>query len=122
MNKILEFETYLSISKTKFGIYLFDTKNRNNNGYPTNINKIDVGFEDRHSAEWLTLRSILLKDERGINRTNDFVSRVEALETHLTPSWGATTDLNKLKNLSEGFIHSNRMRNNALIRYHLNKY
>ena len=30
MNKILEFETYLSISKTKFGIYLFDTKNRNN--------------------------------------------------------------------------------------------
>ena len=30
MNEILEFETYLSISKTKFGIYLFDTKNRNN--------------------------------------------------------------------------------------------
>ena len=30
MNKILEFETYLSISKTKFGIYLFDTKNKNN--------------------------------------------------------------------------------------------
>ena len=30
MNEILEFETYLSISQTKFGIYLFDTKNRNN--------------------------------------------------------------------------------------------
>ena len=30
MNEILEFETYLSISRTKFGIYLFDTKNRNN--------------------------------------------------------------------------------------------
>ena len=30
MNKILEFETYLSISQIKFGIYLFDTKNRNN--------------------------------------------------------------------------------------------
>ncbi len=30
MNKILEFETYLSISQTKFGIYLFDTKNKNN--------------------------------------------------------------------------------------------
>ena len=30
MNEILEFETYLSISQTKFGIYLFDTKKRNN--------------------------------------------------------------------------------------------
>ena len=30
MNEILEFESYLSISQTKFGIYLFDTKNRNN--------------------------------------------------------------------------------------------
>ena len=30
MNEIFEFETYLSISRTKFGIYLFDTKNRNN--------------------------------------------------------------------------------------------
>ena len=30
MNEILEFETYLSISQTKFEIYLFDTKNRNN--------------------------------------------------------------------------------------------
>ena len=30
MNEILEFETYISISQIKFGIYLFDTKNRNN--------------------------------------------------------------------------------------------
>ena len=30
MSKILEFETFLSISQNKFGIYLFDTKNRNN--------------------------------------------------------------------------------------------
>ena len=30
MNEILEFETYLSISQNKFGIYLFDNKNRNN--------------------------------------------------------------------------------------------
>ena len=30
MNEILKFETYLSISRIKFGIYLFDTKNRNN--------------------------------------------------------------------------------------------
>jgi hypothetical protein len=30
MNEILEFETYLSISRIKFGIYLFDTKKRNN--------------------------------------------------------------------------------------------
>ena len=30
MNEILEFETYLSISQTKFEIYLFDTKNKNN--------------------------------------------------------------------------------------------
>ena len=30
MNEILDFETYLSISQNKFGIYLFDNKNRNN--------------------------------------------------------------------------------------------
>ena len=30
MIEILEFETYLSISQNKFGIYLFDNKNRNN--------------------------------------------------------------------------------------------
>ena len=30
MNEIFELETYLSISQTKFEIYLFDTKNRNN--------------------------------------------------------------------------------------------
>ena len=30
MNEILEFETYLSISQNKFGIYLFDNKNRKN--------------------------------------------------------------------------------------------
>ena len=30
MNKISEFETFLNVSKTKFGIYLFDTKNRKN--------------------------------------------------------------------------------------------
>ena len=30
MNEILEFETYLSISQNKFGIYLFDNKKRNN--------------------------------------------------------------------------------------------
>ena len=30
MNEILEFQTYLSVSQTKFGIYLFDIKNRNN--------------------------------------------------------------------------------------------
>ena len=30
MNEIFELETYLSISQSKFGIYLFDTKNRKN--------------------------------------------------------------------------------------------
>ena len=30
MNKISEFETFLNVSKTKFGIYLFDTKNKKN--------------------------------------------------------------------------------------------
>ena len=30
MNEISEFETYLSISQNKFGIYLFDNKNRKN--------------------------------------------------------------------------------------------
>ena len=36
MNEISEFETYLSISQSKFGIYLYDIKNRNN-FYDNNI-------------------------------------------------------------------------------------
>ena len=49
MNKIFEFETYLSISQTKFGIYLFDIKNLKNLytkelKYNTRDEKIDLNI------------------------------------------------------------------------------
>ena len=46
MNKIFEFETYLSISQTKFGIYLFDTKNRNN------LYDKEINFEKREEFKY----------------------------------------------------------------------
>ena len=52
MNEILEFETYLSISQIKFGIYLFDTKNRNN----LYVKEINFGNINYFSVSKSTLR------------------------------------------------------------------
>jgi len=53
MNEILEFETYLSISRTKFGIYLFDTKNRNN------FYDKEITFEETNFINYSHLRQFL---------------------------------------------------------------
>ena len=53
MNKILEFETYLSISQTKFGIYLFDTKNKNN------LYNKEVNFEKTNFINYSDLKKFL---------------------------------------------------------------
>ena len=63
MNKILEFETYLSISQTKFGIYLFDTKNKNN------LYEKEIIFEKTNFINYSHLKQFL----------DDNVFRIEKL-------------------------------------------
>ena len=63
MNEILKFETYLSISQTKFGIYLFDTKNRNN------FYDKEITFEKTNFINYLNLKQFL----------DDNVFRIEKL-------------------------------------------
>jgi len=53
MNEILEFETYLSISQIKFGIYLFDTKNRNN------LYGKEINFEKTNFINYFHLKQFL---------------------------------------------------------------
>ena len=53
MNEILEFETYLSISETKFGIYLFDIKNRNN------LYSKEITFEKTNFINYSHLKQFL---------------------------------------------------------------
>ena len=53
MNKILEFETYLNITQTKFGIYLFDTKNRNN------LYGKEITFEKKNFINYAHLKQFL---------------------------------------------------------------
>ena len=63
MNEILEFETYLSISQIKFGIYLFDTKNRNN------LYGKEINFEKTNFINYFHLKQFL----------DDNVFRIEKL-------------------------------------------
>ena len=63
MNEILEFETYLSISQNKFGIYLFDTKNRNN------VYDKEITFEKTNFINYPNLKQFL----------DDNVFRIEKL-------------------------------------------
>ena len=63
MNEILEFETYLSISQTKFGIYLFDTKKKNN------LYGKEIFFEKKNFINYSHLKQFL----------DDNVFRVEKL-------------------------------------------
>tara|TARA_B100000900_G_scaffold297045_1_gene255591 strand:+ start:403 stop:1101 length:699 start_codon:yes stop_codon:yes gene_type:complete len=53
MNEILKFETYLSISQIKFGIYLFDTKNRNN------LYGKEINFEKTNFINYFHLKQFL---------------------------------------------------------------
>ncbi|MDC3138925.1 hypothetical protein OA508_03560, partial [Candidatus Pelagibacter sp.] len=53
MSEIFDFETYLSISQTKFGIYLFDTKNRNN------LYVKEINFEITNFINYSNLKKFL---------------------------------------------------------------
>ena len=63
MNEIFELETYLSISQSEFGIYLFDTKNRNN------LYAKEINFEKKKFINYLDLKKFL----------DDNVFRIEKL-------------------------------------------
>ena len=53
MNKIFEFETYLSISQTKFGIYLFDIKSMKN------LYGKEINFEKTNFINYFDLKQFL---------------------------------------------------------------
>ena len=53
MNEIFEFETYLSISQTKFGIYLFDTKSMKN------LYGKEINFEKTNFINYFDLKQFL---------------------------------------------------------------
>ena len=53
MNKISEFETFLNVSKTKFGIYLFDTKNKKN------LYSKEITFEKTNFINYFDLKQFL---------------------------------------------------------------
>ena len=53
MNEILELETYLSISQSKFGIYLFDTKNSKN------LYAKEVIFKETNLINYFELKKFL---------------------------------------------------------------
>ena len=58
MNKIFEFETYLSISQTKFGIYLFDIKSMKNlYGKEINFEKTNFIARINHNKEIFVIGS-----------------------------------------------------------------
>ena len=63
MNEIVEFETYLNITQTKFGIYLLDTKNRNN------LYAKEINFEKKNFINYSHLKQFL----------DDNVFRIEKL-------------------------------------------
>ena len=63
MNEIFELETYLSISQSKFGIYLFDTKNRKN------LYGKEINFEKKNFINYSDLKKFL----------DDNVFRIEKL-------------------------------------------
>ena len=74
MNEILEFETYLSISQTKFGIYLFDTKNRNN------LYVKEITFEKTNFINYSHLKQFLDDNVFGIEKlVGEFIENISII-------------------------------------------
>ncbi len=91
MNEILEFETYLSISRTKFGIYLFDTKNRNN------FYDKEVTFEKTNFINYSHLKQFL----------DDNIFRIEKLVGKFIENIFIIIDDNKILNIQIGIKQKN---------------
>lgn len=91
MNEILEFETYLSISRTKFGIYLFDTKNRNN------FYDKEITFEETNFINYSHLKQFL----------DDNVFRIEKLVGKFIENIFVIIDNKSILNTQIGIKHKN---------------
>ena len=91
MNEIFEFETYLSISRTKFGIYLFDTKNRNNF-----YNK-EIIFEETNFINYSHLKQFL----------DDNVFKIEKLVGKFIENIFIMIDNESILNTQIGIKHKN---------------
>ena len=91
MNEILEFETYLSISRTKFGIYLFDTKNRNN------FYDKEITFEETNFINYTHLKQFL----------DDNVFRIEKLVGKFIENIFVIIDNESILNTQIGIKHKN---------------
>ena len=91
MNEIFEFETYLSISRTKFGIYLFDTKNRNNF-----YNK-EIIFEETNFINYSHLKQFL----------DDNVFKIEKLVGKFIENIFIIIDNESILNTQIGIKHKN---------------
>ena len=91
MNVIFEFDTYLSISRTKFGIYLFDTKNRNNF-----YNK-EIIFEETNFINYSHLKQFL----------DDNVFKIEKLVGKFIENIFIIIDNESILNTQIGIKHKN---------------
>ena len=91
MNEILEFETYLSISRTKFGIYLFDTKNRNN------FYDKEITFQETNFINYSHLKQFL----------DDNVFRIEKLVGKFIENIFVIIDNESILNTQIGIKHKN---------------
>ena len=91
MNEIFEFETYLSISRTKFGIYLFDTKNRNN------FYDKEITFEETNFINYSNLKQFL----------DDNVFKIEKLVGKFIENIFIMIDNESILNTQIGIKHKN---------------
>ena len=91
MNEIFEFETYLSISRTKFGIYLFDTKNRNN------FYDKEITFQETNFINYSHLKQFL----------DDNVFRIEKLVGKFIENIFVIIDNESILNTQIGIKHKN---------------
>ena len=91
MNEIFELETYLSISQSKFGIYLFDTKNRKN------LYGKEINFEKKNFINYSDLKKFL----------DDNVFRIEKLLGKFVENIFVVIDHENILNIHMGIKQKN---------------
>ena len=91
MNEIFEFETYLSITQTKFGIYLFDTKNLNNLYYK------EITFKKTNVINYSHLKEFL----------DDNIFRIEKLAGKFVENIFIIIDNENILNIQIGIKQKN---------------
>ena len=91
MKEIFELETYLSISQSKFGIYLFDTKNRKN------LYGKEINFEKKNFINYSDLKKFL----------DDNVFRIEKLLGKFVENIFVIIDHENILNIHMGIKQKN---------------